>query len=802
MTLPSPPNLFPALSKFRVKGQFCDVRIKLHSCYLYAHRIILAASSSYFQVESENESKVTKVSVPKEVDDVSMTFIINWMYNEDPELDLAHHLNSTNVSSKQILLNLKHASQKLGINDLVNFFSAVLAKAEINSTSEPGAREKIAYEENEPGSINSDKLSKPCSVSLIDISKKQVVLNVKCEASSSDPETLDTEDGDLPSGSEQSIDNSVRDASQSQESDSVNKNNSDNFKKVSAFYDTPHKYVKMKDKKLRRFPRLKKRRMVKSKLEHLNDPVLKPLIKDSTFICKDCNFQIVKSRYSNFEVSCAQHLYYHHNIFCPDICLRCPIENCKKVFFNKYTLSFHVKTCEGPKLVPGTNEIRKNEHNDPVLLPHIIYIKNEPNFECPVCKCNINNISTPAFELVCAKHLYEHHQIYCPNICYTCSGEKCRKVCFGFDHYKKHVKTCTNKFVKTREAKQLKNDPVLGPHLTFTESPVIVNIDRDSFSDIHFKCFKCSLNLNAKDIPERSPGRLNLIRFYHKCASHLYYSHGMACPNIIQRCHFPDCNVVVFSKTAIEAHLKNVHFKEKTKVSCNVCGTMILESSMRTHMLHKHSSNKFPCPTCGKIFNTEQGLSKHEKNYHLKSYIKCEHCTEVRKNLNSYVNHLYAKHGIVFEGYKIKECMQCDYKTLFKHSLVIHKRIHSQSFDYPCPTCNKKFKSNFNLQRHVQRIHQSKRWPCTECSQIFHSESGKNYHRWKVHHIGTNGGDVGHANYSMKKPFKCGYCQHTSGLQGNLKKHLLNVHKGLPIKFSDLRKEYSKELSCTDHNGV
>ena len=33
----------------------------------------------------------------------------------------------------------------------------------------------------------------------------------------------------------------------------------------------------------------------------------------------------------------------------------------------------------------------------------------------------------------------------------------------------------------------------------------------------------------------------------------------------------------------------------------------------------------------------------------------------------------------------------------------------------------------------------------------------------------------------------CGHCSHTSGLLGNLKKHIVNIHKSLPVKVIDLR---------------
>ena len=78
--------------------------------------------------------------------------------------------------------------------------------------------------------------------------------------------------------------------------------------------------------------------------------------------------------------------------------------------------------------------------------------------------------------------------------------------------------------------------------------------------------------------------------------------------------------------------------------------------------------------------------------------------------------------------------------------------------------------------------------PCEVCEAVFRSAAGLRYHRWKFHRTGSNGPQRDDPENWFEKPFMCGYCSHTSGLAGNLKKHIANMHKDMPMKVIDLRK--------------
>ena len=69
---------------------------------------------------------------------------------------------------------------------------------------------------------------------------------------------------------------------------------------------------------------------------------------------------------------------------------------------------------------------------------------------------------------------------------------------------------------------------------------------------------------------------------------------------------------------------------------------------------------------------------------------------------------------------------------------------------------------------------------------------------WRVHHVGRNGAVKDDSNFRIERPFKCAHCNHTSGLPGNLRKHLKNIHPDLPVEYVDLRKQLAEIVNSRD----
>ena len=107
------------------------------------------------------------------------------------------------------------------------------------------------------------------------------------------------------------------------------------------------------------------------------------------------------------------------------------------------------------------------------------------------------------------------------------------------------------------------------------------------------------------------------------------------------------------------------------------------------------------------------------------------------------------------------------------------------------------------MDAHITRVHRSgESHPCDECESVFRSATGLKYHRWKAHRSGNNGPQKDDPDHWMDKPFMCGHCSHTSGLLGNLKKHIVNIHKSLPVKVIDLREARKEAKKACQLEGV
>ena len=67
-----------------------------------------------------------------------------------------------------------------------------------------------------------------------------------------------------------------------------------------------------------------------------------------------------------------------------------------------------------------------------------------------------------------------------------------------------------------------------------------------------------------------------------------------------------------------------------------------------------------------------------------------------------------------------------------------------------------------------------------------------------MHNQGRHGGMDADVASHIKRPYQCAYCHHTSGLSGNMTKHLRGVHANLPVKYVDLRKVANEKRNETE----
>ena len=99
------------------------------------------------------------------------------------------------------------------------------------------------------------------------------------------------------------------------------------------------------------------------------------------------------------------------------------------------------------------------------------------------------------------------------------------------------------------------------------------------------------------------------------------------------------------------------------------------------------------------------------------------------------------------------QCDSCSYTTPLKCRLRIHSTVHLEIRSFPCPVCDKAFKSSVGLKQH------------------------------SVVHIDG-------------RPFQCCHCKKNYKRRNELKVHYNTVHPSLPCPLSSRKRYNQRQLEC------
>ena len=130
----------------------------------------------------------------------------------------------------------------------------------------------------------------------------------------------------------------------------------------------------------------------------------------------------------------------------------------------------------------------------------------------------------------------------------------------------------------------------------------------------------------------------------------------------------------------LNAHYRDVHLG--IKVPCDVCGKLIIERHLKKHMIiHKTANVK--CDECDYVTMSKSRLRMHKTNQHKPKQFACDICGNQFGTNVILQNHISSVHN------KITKCLFCDFQTNNTDSMDRHVSFrHKKSANFVCTVCS------------------------------------------------------------------------------------------------------------------
>ena len=246
----------------------------------------------------------------------------------------------------------------------------------------------------------------------------------------------------------------------------------------------------------------------------------------------------------------------------------------------------------------------------------------------------------------------------------------------------------------------------------------------DHFNYQPFQCKKCEINFDIQHKLSSHNKR------YHptgekkylcdKCEAQFHTSQLLYAHNQKNHLEVPyscsQCGHTYKSRSGLQTHIKKIHQTQGFFGICDTCGKefnnkVYFEEHKKRHAI-PDIPGAFPCPVenCGKVFGKKNSLRKHAMNVHGQKKPRnliCQFCPKKFKIRSDLVNHEKLMHLNV----KDFKCDECDFATITKNKLDVHKRSVHDGVLYYCdyPGCTKSYNLKGNLDAHRLRVHKISR---------------------------------------------------------------------------------------------
>lgn len=222
----------------------------------------------------------------------------------------------------------------------------------------------------------------------------------------------------------------------------------------------------------------------------------------------------------------------------------------------------------------------------------------------------------------------------------------------------------------------------------------------------------------------------------------------------------------------------------------------VLEVLLKTTVMpFRWLKSSYRCFYCYDIFQEASELKAHQvahtddtlKEKAMKNYwepvvyvdisnLKCNLCSEHVPDLYDMVDHLIAKHGVVYNkdvgicmvAFKLNNfdvsCLACGASFYTFGPLLNHtNKDHKGTSVILCEICGQNYKDQNLLRLHVKSAHDNSGMLCPECGDKFETRS-----KLKTHQIN---------NHGLERKYKCLVCDQTFGSHYKRSRHMATDHK-------------------------
>lgn len=144
---------------------------------------------------------------------------------------------------------------------------------------------------------------------------------------------------------------------------------------------------------------------------------------------------------------------------------------------------------------------------------------------------------------------------------------------------------------------------------------------------------------------------------------------------------------------------------------CELCGKILKNSSLRTHMEMRHFQEKTPCSECGKVFPSANSAYMHYQvaHKHKDTIYSCKFCDFKSRHSCDVHSHTRRKHGKNAGGTPyvrpLINCVICGKNFSSKNTLKDHMMIHTGARDYACEFCDATFTAATYFYKHRKEKH-------------------------------------------------------------------------------------------------